>query len=189
MKQKREQLPGIPVPVFFRRNRRAKRIVVTTEYDRVKVSVPLWNSYKQARDFVISIRSKIKSNIKELSSKGVNTKSEINRRLARMPFEAKRLVDRFCYLARMHGFRYQKLTIRNQRTMWGSCSESGNISLNIALADLPQDLRDYVILHELVHTRHSNHSASFWKELDKYTSNSAKEIDKKLRDFRITQWW
>ncbi|WP_186804884.1 M48 family metallopeptidase [Limihaloglobus sulfuriphilus] len=189
MKLKTEHLPGIPVPVFFRRNRRARRIVVTTEHNCVKVSVPLWNSYSQARDFVVSIATKINSNIKELTAKGVDTQRDVNMRLARMPVEAKKLADRFVYLAKKYGFKYKKLTIRNQRTMWGSCSSSGNISINIALAELPGDLRDYVILHELVHTKHPNHSKRFWKELDKYTLISSKITDRKLRDYRITQWW
>jgi predicted metal-dependent hydrolase len=75
------------------------------------------------------------------------------------------------HLAKQHEFTYNMVSIRNQRTRWGSCSCKGNISLNIKLVALPPELFDYVILHELVHTRIHNHSKKFWKELDKYIEN------------------
>ncbi|MHC4325449.1 MAG: M48 metallopeptidase family protein, partial [Planctomycetota bacterium] len=66
-----------------------------------------------------------------------------------------------------------------------SCSAKNNISLNINLARLPDELRDYVILHELVHTRIKNHSKKFWAELDKVIGGGAKELSKKLRKYRL----
>lgn len=68
-------------------------------------------------------------------------------------------------LARAHGFAVAGVSIRNQRTRWGSCSPSGRISLNWRLIQLPLAVRDYVLLHELTHLRHLNHSTRFWREL------------------------
>ena len=68
-------------------------------------------------------------------------------------------------LADAHGFAPGGVTIRNQRTRWGSCSPSGRISINWRLIQVPPDVRDYVLLHELTHLRHANHSGRFWKAL------------------------
>jgi len=62
----------------------------------------------------------------------------------------------------------KKVTIRNQRTRWGSCSQKGNLSLNWKLIIAPPDVIDYVILHELLHIKEMNHSKRFWKLVDKY---------------------
>lgn len=87
-------------------------------------------------------------------------------------------------LARLHGFRYKKVIIKNNRTRWGSCSEKNNINLSLHLMRLPEYLCDYVLLHELVHTVHKNHSKQFWKLLDILTGD-AKVLDKELKNYRI----
>jgi predicted metal-dependent hydrolase len=70
------------------------------------------------------------------------------------------------------GLGYGKLSIRGQKTRWGSCSAKGNISLNYKLLFMPVELVDHVILHELTHTRHLNHSASFWDLLEQHDPNT-----------------
>lgn len=65
-------------------------------------------------------------------------------------------------LAGAHGFAYQRLELRRQRTRWGSCSVRGTISLNVCIAFQRPEVMRYLLLHELSHTRHMNHSAAFW---------------------------
>jgi len=79
-----------------------------------------------------------------------------------MQIAKKYLVKRTAYLADAQGFSYCRLTIRGQKTRWGSCSSKGNISLNYKLLKMPPVVSDYIILHELAHTRYLNHSPDFW---------------------------
>ena len=68
-------------------------------------------------------------------------------------------------LARQHGLEVSRVTIRNQRSRWGSCSARGAIALNWRLLQMPAAVSDYVILHELMHLRQPNHSRRFWREV------------------------
>ena len=67
--------------------------------------------------------------------------------------------------AALHGFTVQSISVRNQRTRWGSCSPRAGISLNWRLVQTPEFVRDYIILHELAHLRHLNHSKRYWAEV------------------------
>ena len=91
--------------------------------------------------------------------------------------------DKTVELAEKHNFKYKKVAIKNAKTRWGSCSYVNNINLSLHLMRLPDYLIDYVILHELVHTKIKNHSKDFWHFLD-YVSGNAKKLDKELKDYR-----
>jgi predicted metal-dependent hydrolase len=95
--------------------------------------------------------------------------------------EAKMLLPaRVEYWAERFGFSYSRVAIKNMRSRWGSCSSRNIINLNLHLMRLNDSLIDYVILHELVHTRVRNHSAAFWKHLQAHIGN-AKDLDAQLR--------
>ena len=78
---------------------------------------------------------------------------------------SRELPARALELATQHGLVFSKVTVRNQRTRWGSCSVKGAISLNWRLVQTPESVRDYIILHELAHLRQMNHSTRFWREV------------------------
>ena len=73
------------------------------------------------------------------------------------------LIPRIHELAARHGVDVSRVLIRNQRSRWGSCSPTGVIALNFRLVQMPPDVCDYVLLHELMHRRHQNHSKRFWR--------------------------
>ncbi len=95
------------------------------------------------------------------------------------------LPERLYYLAKKYGFKYNKLILRNSKTRWGSCSSKNNINLSIHLMRLPDHLIDFVILHELMHTKIKNHSAVFWNTLEKITGD-VKKLRNELRTYNIT---
>ncbi|MBI4731939.1 MAG: M48 family metallopeptidase, partial [Chloroflexi bacterium] len=71
-------------------------------------------------------------------------------------------LERAVFLARKHGFHYEKIRISSARTRWGSCSSKGTLSFTYRLAMAPPEVIDYVVIHELVHTKIKNHSKTFW---------------------------
>ncbi len=101
--------------------------------------------------------------------------------------EAKRLLpNRLSELASLHGFKYKDLKIQSSKTRWGSCSNKGNINLSLYLLMMPAHLVDYVMLHELCHTKEMNHGDTFWKLMDKVTNNQAKALRKEVKEYRCT---
>jgi predicted metal-dependent hydrolase len=170
-------------PVVLERSRRARRIIISVRPVKgVRVAVPLFSSFKEAEKFLFSKIDWIKQRLEDakLKTNPLCDFSDIN--LA----EAKRILTaRIEYLAAKNGFSFNRITVRRQRTRWGSCSQKNCISLNARLISIPEELMDYVILHELVHTKIHNHSKRFWKELDKYVGDS-RSLSKKMRSGLIT---
>lgn len=95
------------------------------------------------------------------------------------------LVPRLEELASRHGFTYNRVFIKNNVSNWGSCSTKGNINLNMQLMRLPEELRDYVILHELCHLKELNHGAGFHTLLDSLCDGREKELRSQLRRYHI----
>ena len=173
-------------PVLFERSKRAKHLNISVRpYKGVRVAIPDGLSFKKAEEFVHSRTGWIKKHLdrmkqfeREHAAKS-GTALDIDRAKAKIE-----LSRRLNYLSAEYGFTFNRVFIRNQRTRWGSCSHKDNISLNMKLIRLPDELMDYVILHELVHTRFKNHSKQFWDELDKILVNG-KGIDAELKQYTL----
>ena len=84
---------------------------------------------------------------------------------------ARELPPRVLEHAATHGVAVRRVTVRNQRSRWGSCSRRGTISLNWRIIQAPPFVRDYLILHELMHLRQMNHSPRFWREVERVCPN------------------
>jgi len=169
-------------PVLIVHSRRAKRVSISIKaFQGVRVAVPLRVSFNKALEFVRLKKPWIKKHLviitrHETESRALaDLSATIDRVKAR-----RQLTGTLNRLAKEHGFTFNRVFIRSQKTRWGSCSRKNNISLNVKLMLLPKDLVDYVILHEFVHTRIPNHGDDFWDELDRYVGNS-KAMASRLR--------
>ena len=157
-------------PVLFEKSRKAHRIGLTVRASRgVRVAVPARISFEEARRIAVSKLDWVRRTLgrieraRDRCSEAVLAAERLDRRAAHAF-----LAERLAALAEEHGFAPGRLSVRNQGTLWGSASPSGCIQLNAYLAVLPQELSDYVILHELVHTRVRGHGRAFWRELERH---------------------
>lgn len=171
-------------PVRFVRSTRARRVSISVSPSSgVRVSVPRGVSMERARAVVAEKSGWITRHL---------IKFEESRRMHRTlvektpPFDRLTardvLVTRLAVLAATFGFSFNRAFVRSQKTLWGSCSARNNINLNSRLMYLDDDLRDYVILHELAHTRVKNHGPAFWRELSAVACD-ARALDRELRRY------
>ncbi len=172
--------------VSCRRSRRAKHLRITiAPTQEITVTIPVNTSLERAKEFV---RAKHKWIQKHLAK--MQQAQDLRKKQPELsPQELERVQDElFARLERFsaqHNLPYNRAAFRCQKTKWGSCSSGNNISLNINIAFLPVHLQDYILLHELCHIRHKNHSKRFWAQLDHYCGGRAKELAKELRKHRI----
>jgi len=172
--------------ILLEHSSRAKRTIITVKPNKgVRVAVPIQVSFEEALEFVnrndrwirktLARVQQLKSRQKELAK----LYSPIDKLKAE-----KTLITRLHVLAKKHRFTYSKVSVRNQKTRWGSCSNKNTISLNMKLMALPEELIDYVILHELVHTRIHNHGTRFWAELSKHEKDP-NALASRLREYHL----
>ena len=111
--------------------------------------------------------------------KGIAMQKDLPQYLPFTPEEVRAMADaalvdiprRVAHFAPIVGVGYGRVTIRNQRTKWGSCSSQGNLNFNCVLMLTPEEVRDYIVIHELCHRKHMNHSAAFWAEVQRHCPN------------------
>lgn len=95
-----------------------------------------------------------------------------------------KIADRVKYYCAVMQVTVGCITIRNQKTRWGSCSSAGNVNFNYQLYYLPDELLDYVVVHELAHRRHMNHSKEFWSEVARYCPDY-RARRKQLKEYQL----
>lgn len=174
--------------ITIRKNKRSRRIRIALEANGdAIITIPWRLSYDDAVDlartkseWLASQRTKIKVILNNWES--LVESKKLTRSTAK-----KNLAVRLNELAEQHNYKYAKASFRLQKGRWGSCSATNNISLNLCLAFLPDHLCDYVILHELVHTKHKNHGPNFWKELDTCINGLARKHDRELKKYKPNQ--
>ena len=170
-------------PITFVSSSRAQRINVSVKAaGGVRVAVPKRASLKDAQRFVLSKQDWIEKQLIRLK-KVQDEADKFSEEVKELDINqaASKIAARLQELAQEHNFSYNRLTIRNQKTRWGSCSAKNNISLNIKLALLPDELCDLVLVHELIHTKIKNHGPKFWQKLEEIYPQ-ARKLDQQVNN-------
>jgi predicted metal-dependent hydrolase len=169
----------LPVPVFaFVRHPRARRYLIrVTGEGTVRVTIPRGGSKREAAAFADRERAWIDKQLRARAQReqrdrerrtriGLGASNgerhEADRREA-IASARRELPRRLLELAAQHGLTVSRISIRNQRWRWGSCSRNGHICLNWRLVTVPDEVRDYVLIHELMHLKRMDHSPKFWQ--------------------------
>jgi predicted metal-dependent hydrolase len=156
---------------LIRTKRKTMAIQVTPDL-RVVVRAPLKMPRHEIESFVLQKEDWIKKTLHDLSVRRAveNTLRPAPKNAAEMAALKERartlITARALFFARKAGVTYGRISIRNQKTRWGSCSAAGNLNFNLHLAEMPPEILDYVVVHELCHRKEMNHSARFWREVE-----------------------
>ena len=171
---------------------RARRISISVRATgAVRLSFPYGVSQKRALAFLDQKAEWIGAARERLARKQASMPPQLSPAEQKAHVEELRraakadLPGRIARLSEVTGLKYEKLSIRASRTKWGSCSGRNHISLSLFLMTLPEHLRDYVIIHELCHTVHHNHSPRFHALVDRLVGGCEKALNKELRAFTI----
>lgn len=143
---------------------RAKFSVATS--GKLTVTVPTGISDFLAKRFLNSMRKEIKEKLPVKDPSTQRARDAQKKILAKKAREY--LPYRLEFWAKKYGYKYSGIRLSHANTRWGSRSSSGTISLNIGLMKVPEPLRDYVIIHELAHINHMDHSDAFWREVGEH---------------------
>ena len=178
--------------VVLSQSRRARRISISVRGTGcVRLSFPYGVSARRAMEFLERKAGWVEAARARLAQRRAALPPQLppaeeKARIEELRRAAKAdLPDRIGRISRITGLKYNKLTIRASRTKWGSCTGTNNISLSLFLMVLPEHLRDFVIVHELCHTVHHDHSPKFHALVDRMVGGNEKALNRELRAFSI----
>lgn len=153
-------------------SRRHSISVSITPDCRVFVKAPIGTTESAIRDFLTTKKTWITKHLEKQQSESKKAKALgylSAEEIKQIKKKAHKIIpERVEYYSKLSGITYGKIAIRLQRTCWGSCSARGNLNFNCLLVLMPPEILDSVVVHELCHRRHMNHSKAFSEEIDKY---------------------
>ena len=168
---------------LIRSRRKSLAIEITPEL-QVVVRAPARMPVREINAFVQEKDDWIRAHLQQMAEKKrlreqYREQALSKEELQELATQAMKLIpQKVHYYAQIIGVTYGRITIRNQRTRWGSCSGKGNLNFNCLLLLMPEEVLDYVVVHELCHRKEMNHSARFWEEVEKI-----------LTDYRQRRKW
>ncbi len=148
-----------------------KTISIEVRMDEVLVRAPQRMTNREIQVFLDKKREWIEKHQRILQAQAEIIKDQprfTQEEIERFAEQALRIIpEKVKHYAPMVGVDYGRITIRNQRTRWGSCSSKGNLNFNCLLVLFPDEVIDSVVVHELCHRKHMNHSAAFYAEVER----------------------
>lgn len=154
---------------IIKKSRRTTISVQITPDQKLLVKAPAYTSIKEVeeflrekRDWIIKQINRTKVTSQQAAQMGILSDKEIRK----LKLDAKKIIpERVEYYAKLSGITYNRIFIRLQKSRWGSCSIEGNLNFNALLALMPLEVLDSVVVHELCHRRHMDHSKAFYDEV------------------------
>ena len=172
---------------IFKRSQRARNLRITVKRDlKVVVTVPFFFSIGRAEKFLLEKKNWVEKSLARF----------VRRQKERTPLVVGGSYKKFKEKARIfvyqkleeinknYGFKYNRISIRKQKTRWGSCSRKGNLNFNYKIFFLPLSLAEYIVTHELCHLKEMNHSGRFWRLVGQTVPDYA-NLRKKLRKLAV----
>ncbi len=151
---------------IIRSSRKTLSIEVTRD-GRVLARAPYRFPERDIERFIREKEERIVSQVEKIRSIRDSAQPLTKEELKDLAQRAKKLIpERVAFYSEQMGVTYGRITIRHQKTRWGSCSDDGNLNFNCLLMLAPDDVLDYVVVHELCHLKELNHSGSFWAEVE-----------------------
>jgi predicted metal-dependent hydrolase len=181
--QKQLSSKGKVLHYTVRRNRRARRLRLSVYPDgQLVATVPYGTRDTLVREFVRDKFPWIVDTLRYYAKfRGNSLLRQDAETYQKYKEEARALVaSRLAFWNQYYGLQYERVSIKNHRTQWGSCSEKRNLNFNYKIVFLPKRLADYVIVHELAHVREMNHSDRFWKVV----AEAIPDFERRERDLR-----
>lgn len=175
--------------VTLSKTRRSTRITLTVRPGGlVRLSYPLWVTQRHALKFLDEKREWIAAAREKMSHKYPDRPTVTRpdkQTVEALRAEAKaKLPQMVARLAAEHGFYHGAVRVKHTKSRWGSCTARNDINLSLSLVALPKHLAEYIVIHELCHTVHKNHSARFHALLDRVTHGQSKALNAELRRYR-----
>ena len=169
-----------PVKII-RSNRRSLALQITADAE-VIVRAPYRVSQREIQDFIRRKQDWIRKNLVKMQQRKEDRADHpglSHEEISNLADQALTYIpERVAHYAPLVGVTYGRITIRNQKTRWGSCSAKGNLNFNCLLMLTPPEIIDYVVVHELCHRKEMNHSRAFWAE-----------VERVLPDYAVRRKW
>jgi len=185
--KKEINLNGMIIPYVLKKHPRSKRMSLTLQHDgRLVVTIPHRGTHLGAERFIREKRSWIQKyiNVDHLRSYDERQNTFDKEYKARKKEVLELVEQKVAYFNANYRFSYNKIYVKNHKAQWGSCTEKNNLNFNYRLIHLPDDLQNYLIVHELCHLKELNHSQRFW-ELISLTLKDYKSLRRRLREASI----
>jgi predicted metal-dependent hydrolase len=161
--------PALPALIFVRHPRARRYLLRVRDDGSVRVTIPRGGSKREAAAFVEAEQGWICKQRERLDRASRHRRPSMDPKIEQALREGAEheLPRRLEELAAQHHLRFSRVSVRNQRSRWGSCSPTGVICLNWRLVLMPESVRDYVMIHELMHLVRMDHSPKFWKLVER----------------------